>query len=91
MMPVRYLRCCCCLPAMILLTTALVWGADEQPQQLLKTFHEEFVAITPGQGKFPKTFKMGSESGPANERPVHEVTFEYSFAIAKYEIGRAHV
>jgi len=56
-------------------------GAD-----LLKTFHEEFVHITPGAGQFPKSFQMGSPSGPATEQPVHEITFAYDFWIAKYEV-----
>lgn len=84
-MPLRTMRICC-LPVMFLVTTALVWGADESAPQLLKTFHQEFVDITPGQGKFPKTFKMGSGAGPASDQPVHEVTFAGSFAIAKYEV-----
>ncbi len=60
--------------------------AEEPDPKLLKTFVDEFVEITPGKGKFPKSFLMGSEDGPKNERPVHEVTFEYDFAIAKYEV-----
>src|SRR5262249_31988231 len=44
------------------------------------------VAITPGQGKFPASFKMGTADGPLNERPVHEVTFKAEFAIARYEV-----
>ena len=63
-------------------------GDMEKPnlQALLKTFASEFVAITPGKGKFPKTFEMGSSDGRANEKPVHKVTFDYNFEIAKYEI-----
>ncbi|MBS0201717.1 MAG: formylglycine-generating enzyme family protein [Planctomycetes bacterium] len=68
-----------------------LWAADDnEPDSksaaLLKTFAEEFVAISPGEGKFPKSFQMGSDSGPANERPVHKVTFGYKFAIARYEV-----
>lgn len=59
--------------------------ADEGRMELLKTFADEFVEITPGRGKFPKSFQMGSERGP-NEQPVHEVTIGYDFAIAKYEV-----
>lgn len=75
-----------CLPLMILATTANAQDVENSPAKLLQTFHKEFVAITPGQGKFPKSFRMGSEKGPANERPVHEVTFEHDFQIAKYEV-----
>jgi formylglycine-generating enzyme required for sulfatase activity len=53
---------------------------------LLKTFSKEFVAITPGKGKFPKSFQMGSENGPKNEQPVREVTLSYEFRFAKYEV-----
>lgn len=66
-------------------------SADDKKQDakltaLLKVFVEEFVRITPGEGKFPKSFPMGSETGEKSEQPVHEVTFDYSFAIAKYEV-----
>jgi len=64
-------------------------AADPIPDatmKLLKTFQSELVEITPGEGKFPKSFEMGSEEGPASERPVHQVSFAYSFAIAKYEV-----
>jgi formylglycine-generating enzyme required for sulfatase activity len=63
--------------------------ADEIPSQtlkLLKTFSDEFVAITPGEKDFPASFVMGSEKGPASEQPAHKVTIRYSFAIAKYEV-----
>ena len=85
-----------------MLTTVLMLGAvmtqanednkatDKKPAdqaKLLKTFRQEFVAITAGKGKFPKSFAMGrKEGGRDNERPVHEVTFNYDFHIAKYEV-----
>jgi formylglycine-generating enzyme required for sulfatase activity len=53
---------------------------------LLKTFREEFVAITPGKGQFPKTFEMGSPDGKPEEQPRHKVEFGYEFQIAKYEV-----
>jgi formylglycine-generating enzyme required for sulfatase activity len=62
---------------------------DPTPRKdaILKLFAEEFVAITPGKGKFPESFMMGSEKGGHdNERPAHKVTFKYSFAMAKYEV-----
>lgn len=54
--------------------------------ELLKTFTAEFVEITPGQGKFPASFQMGSDKGPKNEQPAHEVRIKQSFSIAKYEV-----
>jgi formylglycine-generating enzyme required for sulfatase activity len=62
---------------------------DPTPRKeaILKLFVEEFVPITPGQGKFPASFVMGSEKGGRdNERPAHKVTFKHPFAIAKYEV-----
>ncbi|MCA9269594.1 MAG: formylglycine-generating enzyme family protein [Planctomycetales bacterium] len=53
---------------------------------LLKTFHEEFVALTPGEGDFPKTFSMGDKDGPASQRPAREVTIGGPFSIARYEV-----
>lgn len=66
-------------------------AADDPPQATLKAFLREFVVsefveITPGKGKFPASFRMGSAFGPANERPAHEVRIPYSFQIAKGEV-----
>lgn len=58
---------------------------DDAKTALLRTFSEEFVSITPGQGKYPSSFQMGSARGQ-HEQPRHEVTFGYDFAIAKYEV-----
>src|SRR5438128_2352756 len=52
----------------------------------LKLFAEEFVSITPGQGKFPAAFKMGTTDGPKVEQPAHEVKIAKPFAMAKYEV-----
>lgn len=54
--------------------------------KLLKVFNSEFVSITPGKGKFPKSFKMGSDKGKPAEKPVREVTMSGPFAMAKYEV-----
>lgn len=59
-------------------------GPDRE--QILKTFVAEFVEITPGRGKFPRSFEMGSADGPKSERPVRKVTFGYNFAIARHEV-----
>src|SRR6516164_607355 len=62
---------------------------DPTPRKdaILKLFTEEFVPITPGKGKVPQSFMMGTEKGGHdNERPAHKVTIKYSFAIAKYEV-----
>jgi len=40
----------------------------------------QFVTIGPG------TFMMGSDSGHGDEKPVHKVTIDYSFDIAKTEV-----
>lgn len=58
------------------------------PEQrtLLKTFAEEFVEVTPGTGRFPASFVMGSNRGAPNERPPHRVTFQRAFSIARYEV-----
>lgn len=69
--------------------TLFAHAADPIPEptmKLLKTFTQELVEITPGKGKFPQSFMMGSKDGPESEQPVHKVTFEHSFAIAKYEV-----
>jgi formylglycine-generating enzyme required for sulfatase activity len=73
--------------ALILLP--LFFAADPSPEQLklLRIFRDEFVHITPGEGKFPASFEMGrKERGQDDERPVHKVTFKHSFYMAKYEV-----
>lgn len=47
---------------------------------LLKTFREEFIAISPGEGSFPKSFKMGDGAS------ARKVTLKSKFSIAKYEV-----
>ena len=72
-----------------LVLPALSFAKDfpkEDRMVLLKTFAGEFISVTPGTGKFPATFEMGSASGPASEQPLHKVTFGYNFAMAKYEV-----
>lgn len=59
--------------------------ASETRTLLLRTFKDEFVAITPGRGEFPQSYRMGSDAGDA-ERPAHEVTLADQFSMAKYEV-----
>ncbi|HZL89894.1 MAG TPA: SMP-30/gluconolactonase/LRE family protein [Pirellulaceae bacterium] len=70
------------------LVLAAALAAEPIPAQveLLKTFRSEFIEITPGEGKFPRSFVMGSDSSEAAEKPAHQVTFGYRFAIARYEV-----
>jgi formylglycine-generating enzyme required for sulfatase activity len=61
--------------------------ATGDTDKLLQRFLEEFVELTPGKGKFAASFLMGSDkNSPATEQPAHQVTFAYSFSIAKYEM-----
>lgn len=62
---------------------------DPTPRKeaILKLFADEFVPITPGKGKFPESFLMGTANGGHDaERPAHKVTFKYSFSIGRYEV-----
>lgn len=61
-------------------------SSPEKRRELLKTFVSEFIEVTPGKGKFPATFMMGSSDGPASERPQTKITFKHSFSIARYEM-----
>ena len=76
-----------------MITTALLCAlavpADltAEQTQLLQTFRQEFVHITPGKGKFPKSFSMGGGAAESKSaQPQHQVTFGYSFFMAKYEV-----
>ena len=74
------------LAAILAVVTTSTASCGESPEQLrlLKTFADEFVAITPGTGQFPASFQQGGDQ-PV-EQPVHQVTMKHSFAIAKYEV-----
>ncbi len=43
----------------------------------------EMVVIPPG------SFEMGSNDGKPDEKPVHRVNIQYSFAVGKYEVTQA--
>jgi gluconolactonase len=58
------------------LVLALALGAEPSQAELLKTFRDEFVAITPGEGKFPAATKVGDK----------ELKPDVAFSIAKYEV-----
>ncbi len=72
---------------MALFTVMATMAADPAADQseLLKTFREEFVLISPGNGPFPASFSMGSQQGGGNDSPAHRVTFKGPFYIARYE------
>lgn len=73
----------CCLAVICNLSACVIHADDEM---LLKTFVSEFVAITPGEGQFPASFKMGDDAANVNEKPAHRVTMSRPFAMAKYEV-----
>ena len=77
--------------AAVVLAVSAAYGAGPPPvdastKQLLTTFRQEFIAINPGQGRFPSEFLMGRNDGPATERPRHRVRLAKPFWIAKYEV-----
>src|SRR4051794_14633037 len=60
-----------------------ICGTQFDPPPILKRFADEFVTLTPGEGKFPPSFQMGS-TAEASEQPVRTVKMK-PFAICKYE------
>jgi len=70
---------------------SVILAANPAPDQikLLETFRAEFIEIHPEveSEQFPQTFAMGSTTkGEDTSRPVHEVSLNHRFYIAKYEI-----
>lgn len=69
---------------LILVGLALTTGTLEAQSTPEKTFtnstNMEFVLIPAG------TFKMGSDTGDSDERPVHQVTISKAFYMGKYEV-----
>jgi formylglycine-generating enzyme required for sulfatase activity len=81
------------VPAAIVLTAALGLPAQKSPpapidkDKVMRLFAEEFVLLTPGKGKFPASFRMGSTGdAPDTEKPAVTVTFAAPFAVARYEV-----
>jgi formylglycine-generating enzyme required for sulfatase activity len=78
------------LPLLAPLALLPLAGADgpfAPPEKALKRFVEELVPLTPGKGKFPASYQMGSAGkAPASERPAVKITFSRPFAIARYEV-----
>jgi len=70
----------------LLATTCLVGLAPEKfdpfprKAEILKQFVDEFVPLTPGQGKYPATFRMGSKAA-ASEQPIREIEDLYEVAL----------
>src|SRR5437016_14661368 len=60
-------------------------AADQTQAELLKTFREESIHITPGKGRCPAEFTMGEEGGAATA-PAHKVRLGYEFHVARYEV-----
>ena len=70
----------------LMLSVAITAPPSEGQLELLKTFHRELVAITPGDGEFPPAVTMGhTDGGEPSERPAHQVTLRYKFHIARFE------
>ncbi len=56
-------------------------AAQSAPEKTFtNSIHMEFVLVPAG------TFKMGSATGDADERPVHQVTISKAFYLGKYEV-----
>ena len=82
-----------CLPSLVV---AVAVTSAEPPRpakppprnqdEALKLFASEFVALTPGKGTFPASFRMGSADGPKTEQPAHPVKLGKPFAMARYEV-----
>jgi formylglycine-generating enzyme required for sulfatase activity len=85
------LRLLLAVPACVLAGLCLAAEPKKKPpprgkEEALKLFVEEFVRITPGKGKHPASFVMGSPGdAPAAEKPPTRVTLA-PFAIARYEV-----
>jgi formylglycine-generating enzyme required for sulfatase activity len=73
---------------LLLLAWSLPAQVNEKEKKILKLFVSEFVDLTPGKGKFPASFQMGSsaKTAPDAEKPAVKVTLKDPFAIAKYEV-----
>ncbi|MCO6458775.1 MAG: SMP-30/gluconolactonase/LRE family protein [Pirellulaceae bacterium] len=73
--------------ALLLAAVVAAQPADAEQLALLKTFRDEFVLITPGQGRYPAAYRRGrGQGGEDRERPAMQVTLPGNFYIARYEV-----
>lgn len=71
----------------LLLATLLSADPAADKPELLKTFREEFILVTPGEGKFPATTPVGGgKSSSGEETPLGEAKLTERFSIARYEV-----
>lgn len=77
-----------CLALMVWAVVPWLAFAEKEEDRILNLFLSEFVQLTPGKGKFPASFTMGStfKEAPATEKPPVRIRFEKPFAFAKYEV-----
>jgi formylglycine-generating enzyme required for sulfatase activity len=90
----------CLFVTLVLALATNASGDDAQAARLalLKTFREEFVPLTPGEGQFPASFTMGADKpsdadkasadgkSAQHEGPAHKVSIAHRFAVARYEV-----
>ena len=81
------------LLAGLIITICVVRIEAEQPvsqesRVLLKTFMSEFIEVTPGTGKFPKSFLMGGDAKYPHEQKPHKVELKERFWMAKFEVAQ---
>jgi formylglycine-generating enzyme required for sulfatase activity len=77
--------------SLVLIPFACVSAGDDDKkptgdkEKVLKRFVDEFVTLTPGEGKFPASFTMGSDDSAA-EKPVREVKMKGTFSLGQHEV-----
>jgi len=74
------------IAALILANGKVAIAAEPSQSDLLSTFRQEFVELTPAQGEFSAEFEMGRADGEPAEGPPHRVRMTRPFAIARYEV-----
>lgn len=68
----------------VCLLLLLAPAAEPTDAEILKTFRDEFVTLSPGMKPYPASFQMGGDE--KNAGPQHKVAIARPFAIAKYEV-----
>ena len=66
------------------LIALLLWLPTPEQATLLNVFRKEFIKITPGKGKFPRSFQAGGQAPGGGA--VRTVKMEHDFEIAKFEV-----
>jgi formylglycine-generating enzyme required for sulfatase activity len=75
------------IPSLLIALGAEKLDQGPNREAAVKKFAEKLVPLTPGMGRFPASFLMGSSGdSPATEKPAIKISLPAPFAMSRYEV-----